>query len=92
MTPKGPALARVSQPLRRSADVRTQARDANQPSLESILVEERDGAVYFARIPDLAHFMEVRSLHLHADVLETLSDLVLSLVGEEDDDGSGSRG
>jgi hypothetical protein len=60
--------------------------------LEMILIEERDDAVYFARVRNLGKLMSNRRLHVHKDVLENLADLVLALVGEEGSDGSGSRG
>jgi hypothetical protein len=93
MTPKGSALARLSPPTLKREDeaVRERGR-ANRGGVEHILIEERAGAVYFARIPDLGRFMADRGLQVHEDVLRTLSDLVLSLVGEEGNDGSGSRG
>lgn len=93
MTPKGFAVARKSlQASSREADAGARASNAGQRDLQTILIEERDGAVYFARIPDLARFMANHDLHVHEDVLETLADLVLTLVGEEGNDGSGSRG
>jgi hypothetical protein len=93
VTPKDVALAAPpSRPRDREAGGPEAAGNANRTGLETILVEERDGAIYFARIRDLGRFMKNRELHVHADVLKTLSDLVLSLVGEEDDNGSGSRG
>lgn len=93
MTPKGSALARLSAqvPEREGEAVRERGR-ANRGGVEYILMEEHVGAVYFARIPDLGRFMKDRGLQVHEDVLRTLSDLVLSLVGEEGNDGSGSRG
>jgi hypothetical protein len=60
--------------------------------VEMILIEERDDAVYFARIRNLGKFMSSRKLHLQKDVLENLADLVLALVGEEGSDGSDSHG
>jgi hypothetical protein len=93
MTPKGSAFAKeTSQPRCREAGRVSQASNACQEDLETILIEERSGAVYFARIPDLGRFMASHDLRVHADVLKTLSDLVLFLVGEEDEDGSDSRG
>lgn len=60
--------------------------------VEMILIEERDDAVYFARIRNLGKFMSSHKLHLQKDVLENLADLVLALVGEEGSDGSDSHG
>ena len=93
MTPKGLAIA-VPRPQSPGPAARVPRATAvpDRADLETILMEERDGAVYFARIPDLGRFMAARKLHVAEDVLETLSDLVLSLVGEEGNDGSGSRG
>ena len=60
--------------------------------LEMIFIEERDDAVYFARVRNLGKLMSNRKLHMNKDVLESLADLVLALVGEEGSNGSGSRG
>jgi len=60
--------------------------------VEMILIEERDDAVYFARVRNLGKLMSSRRLHLQKDVLEKLADLVLALVGEEGSDGSDSHG
>jgi len=57
-----------------------------------IFIEERDDAIYFARVRNLDKLMSKRKLHVNEDVLENLADLVLALVGEEGSNGSGSRG
>lgn len=57
-----------------------------------IFIEERDDAVYFARVRNLDKLMRNRRLRVNKDVLENLADLVLALVGEEGSNGSGSRG
>ena len=57
-----------------------------------IFIDERDDAIYFARVRNLDKLMSKRKLHVNEDVLENLADLVLALVGEEGSNGSGSRG
>lgn len=72
--------------------------------LEWFLIEERqnpqggngvrgDGAmVYFARVPDPARLIAERQMHLHDDVVEVLTDLLLDLVGCEEAHGSDTGG
>ena len=91
MTPKDLALARP--PV--GSPEGSHPQDPPPPAasgVEMILIEERDDAVYFARVRNLGKLMSSRKLHLQKDVLENLADLVLALVGEEGSDGSDSHG
>ena len=90
MTPKDLALARP--PIGSPEDNHPPGPPPAVSGVEMILIEERDDAVYFARIRNLGKFMSSRKLHLQKDVLENLADLVLALVGEEGSDGSDSHG
>lgn len=94
MTPRELALAKVpaESPSRDNAAERSApAVHASATDLEMIFIEERDDAVYIARVRNLGKLMSNHKLHVHKDVLENLADLVLALVGEEGSDGSGSR-
>ena len=94
MTPSQFALAKTpAESSSRDVEVdrASPTASARAADLEMIFIEERDDAVYFARVRNLGKLMSNRKLHVHKDVLENLSDLVLALVGEEGSDGSGSR-
>jgi hypothetical protein len=94
VTPRVQALAGIPpEPTGRASSAANPARPAHAGAeVEMILIEERDDAIYFARVRDLGKLMSSRNLHMNKDVLESLADLVLALVGEEGSNGSGSRG
>ena len=94
MTPRGQALASIPSELTgpTSPAAKPAANAHSGADVEMIFIEERDDAVYFARVRNLGKLMSSRKLHMNKDVLENLADLVLALVGEEGSNGSGSRG
>ena len=94
MTPRDQALASIPpEPTGPTSSAATHARAAHAGAdVEMIFIEERDDAIYFARVRNLDKLMSKRKLHVNKDVLENLADLVLALVGEEGSNGSGSRG
>jgi len=94
VTPRGQALASIPpDPTGPTSSAATPARATHAGAeVEMIFIEERDDAIYFARVRNLDKLMSKRKLHVNEDVLENLADLVLALVGEEGSNGSGSRG
>jgi hypothetical protein len=66
-------------------------------SAEFFLFEERrDGddssVIYFARVREPERLLNRRGMHFHGDVVEALSDLVLSFVRGDPSNGTDSRG
>jgi hypothetical protein len=90
VTPKSPAVASV--PAESTRDDHSPNSAVSASGVELILIEERDDAVYFARVRNLGKLMSGRKMQVHKDVLEHLADLVIALVGEEGSDGSDSLG
>lgn len=48
--------------------------------------------IYFARVRDPERLLNRRGMHFHGDVIEALSDLVLSFVGGEPSNDTDSSG
>ena len=75
---------------------RTAANRDDDRSAEFFLLEERregddSSVIYFARVREPKRLLSRRGMHFHGDVVEALSDLVLSLVGGDGSNGTNSR-
>ncbi len=92
MTPKAPGATHQEPPLGRTAPEGDDDRSAEMFLLEDGREGDDTSVIYLARVRNPEHLLKRRGMHFHGDVIEALSDLIVSFVGGDPSNGPDSRG